>query len=373
MKKVINLVFNDFTHDIRVLKISRSLQSHGYDVTLVATHFEKSLPKEEIKEDFKIRRFNVGRIKILPFNLILFWLVVIKNFRKEKVFHCNDLYTLPPAYLIKKIFNKNAKIVYDCHEYETEAAIYIRKPIIKKLAKIFEKNMIIAADRVFGVSPWVAKEYQKIYGIKPIILFNAPRFFSSKKPDLFRKDLGIPEDKIIFLFQGGFLDGRGIDDLLEVFSSLERKNSQLVLVFLVYGKGLKILKERIGNMKNVYWHEKVSPLVFMEYVASADWGIYLMKNISINHNLTLPNKLFDYILGGLPIVSSKIKAMSSFVEENGVGYTVDSRDLKSIVSLLETFDKRTKKKFVPNLKKVAKEYCWEEQEKVLISEYNALT
>ena len=82
MKRIINLLFNDFTHDNRVLKISRSLQNAGFDVLLVATHFDKNLPKEEKVEGFKVRRFNVGRFNILPINLIIFWFVVVKNFRK---------------------------------------------------------------------------------------------------------------------------------------------------------------------------------------------------------------------------------------------------------------------------------------------------
>jgi len=63
MKKVLNLLFNDFTNDNRVLKESRTLQSNGFDVILLATHFKKELPKEEVIEGFKVRRINVGRIR----------------------------------------------------------------------------------------------------------------------------------------------------------------------------------------------------------------------------------------------------------------------------------------------------------------------
>ena len=221
MKKVINLLFNDFTNDNRVLKISRSLQNNGYDVTLVTTHFDKELPKEEIIEGFKVKRFNVGRVKILPLNLILFWIVVIKNFRKENIFHCNDLYALPPAYIIKKFFNKKAKIVYDCHEHETEARIYIGKPVIKFFAKMFEKVMIKEADKVITVSESIADDYVKIYGIeKPSLVLNCPVYRVEKKEDLFREKFNIPKDKILFLYHGAYLKGRGVETLVNIFKEL---------------------------------------------------------------------------------------------------------------------------------------------------------
>ena len=226
MKKVINLLFNDFTNDNRVLKISRSLQNNGYEVILVATHFDKSLPKEEIIEGFKVKRFDVGRVKFLPLNLILFWFVVIKNFRKEKIFHCNDLYALPPAYIIKKFFNKEAKIVYDCHEHETEAKIYLDKPIIKRLAKIFERKTIGVADEVITVSDSIAEEYVSMYQIKkPSLVLNTPPLKKEMKYDLFRENLNIGKDKTIFLFQGAYIPGRGTENLLEVFQKSEKINN----------------------------------------------------------------------------------------------------------------------------------------------------
>jgi glycosyltransferase involved in cell wall biosynthesis len=175
---------------------------------------------------------------------------------------------------------------------------------------------------------------------------------------------------VIFLFQGGYIPGRGIDKLLEVFKQLERRNSKVVLVFLVYGEGAEELKEKVKESSNIYWHEKVSPLEYMKYVSSADWGIYLMENICLNHDFALPNKIFDYILGGLPVVVSDLKEMSKLVNEYDIGYTVDTGDIEGILKLLEKFDKNKKKKFQNNLKEVAKKYCWEEQEKVLLKIYD---
>lgn len=139
-KKVINILFNDFTNDNRVYKESISLIKGGFDVELVATRFDKKNSIIQDLDGIKIRRVSVGKLAILPLNLLFFWFNIIKLYKKEEIFHCNDLYALPPAYIIKKFFNKDVKIVYDCHEHETEAGVYLGKPLLKWLAKIFEKN-----------------------------------------------------------------------------------------------------------------------------------------------------------------------------------------------------------------------------------------
>lgn len=110
----------------------------------------------------------------------------------------------------------------------------------------------------------------------------------------------------------------------------------------------------------------------MEYVASADWGIYLMENICKNHEYALPNKLFDYVMANLPVVVSDLKEMKEFVEENRIGYTIDSTDRKKIIELLKSMKTEDREIFNEELNKTAKKYSWEEQEKVLLKIYNSL-
>lgn len=371
--KVINILFNDFTNDNRVLKESRSLIKDGFKVELVCTRFEKKNPKEENREGIMIRRVYVGSIVFLPINLFFFWLNVIKLYKNESIFHCNDLYALPPAYFIKKFFNSKVKIVYDCHEHETEALIYLGRPLLKWFAKIFERKMIKSANKVITVSDSIAEEYRDLYNIeKPSLVMNCPSFMSPHRLNLFREKFNIGNDKIIFLFHGEYLKGRGIENLIEIFRELERLNNKLVLILLIYGKDLEELKKRIDGSNNIFWHDKVSVDVYMDYVSSVDWGISLMENLCKNYNYSLPNKLFDYIMAGLPVIVSDLKEMKKFVEENNVGYVVDSTDSDKVIELLKNISKEDAKEFNKNLEIVAKKYSWEEQEKVLINIYNSL-
>lgn len=373
MKKVINILFNDFTNDNRVLKESVSLIKNGFEVELIATKFDKSLACEEVYEGINVKRVSVGPFEFLPMNLIIFWIKVLIIYRKELIFHANDLYALPPAYFIKKFFNKDAKIVYDCHEHETEAGIYVGKPLLKFFAKVFEKMMIKSADSVLTVSPLVAQEYVEMYGIEtPTLIMNCPRYVEYSGYNLFRDELGIGSEKIIFLFQGEYLKGRGIENLINIFGEIEEQNESLVLVLLVYGKDIDSLKELIKGKKNIYWHDKVSRQEYMKYVASSDWGILLMENICKNNDYSLPNKLFDYIMGGLPVVVSNLKGLSSIVNEYKVGYTINPENPKDVEALLLGINKQTENTFMDAINSTAKKFSWEEQEAKLINIYKSL-
>jgi glycosyltransferase involved in cell wall biosynthesis len=372
-KKVINILFNDFTNDNRVYKESISLIKGGFDVELVATRFDKKNSIIQDLDGIKIRRVSVGKLAILPLNLLFFWFNIIKLYKKEEIFHCNDLYALPPAYIIKKFFNKDVKIVYDCHEHETEAGVYLGKPLLKWLAKIFERKMIKAVDSVITVSDSIAQDYVRLYQIKkPHLVMNCPNYKRYRSFNLFREKFNIGEDKTLFLFQGEYLQGRGVEKLIEIFKELEKVNESLALILLVYGEGIEELKEKIKDSGNIFWHDKVSKDIYMNYVASADWGIYLMENICKNHDYALPNKLFDYIMANLPVVVSDLKEMKKFVDENKIGYAIDSKDTDAVIELLKGVIKETKKEFEKPLGIVAKKYSWEEQEKVLLKIYNSL-
>jgi len=140
MIKVTSIVLNNFKNDSRVLKENISLQKAGYDVKVVALH------EEPLKEFEEVENIPVHRIKLKSrgwsknkfvqlFKYFEFIYRVIKQYKNSDIYHCNDLNSLPIGVIIKKFFNKDAKIVYDAHEYETErnGLSGIQKTMTKKL------------------------------------------------------------------------------------------------------------------------------------------------------------------------------------------------------------------------------------------------
>ena len=309
----------------------------------------------------------------ISLNLLLFWYSVIKNYYKSEIFHCNDLYTLPPACLIKIFFNKKAKIVYDCHEHETEAQIYVGNPILKIASKIAERKLIHYADKVIVVSNSIMEDYIDMYKIEPpVLVMNCPSFQTYKDEKYFRKTFNIPSDYIILLYVGIYKQGRGLENLIDLFRQATRRNKKLSLVLLTWGDGIDELKESIKNDENIFIHGSAPLDVFMSYVASADFGVLLLENISKNNDYALPNKLFDYVMAKLPVITSNLKEMAEFVKVNKVGYVVDLESQNKMIDLIVRINMNMKKSLLPNLEKTRKIYTWEEQEKKLLNLYKTL-
>src|SRR5690554_6076579 len=124
MKKVANIVLNDFTNDSRVLKTSKSLMSLGFDPTVVAMH-NQGLLEDELVQGLKVKRIKLVTRpwpKWKPIQLLKYIEFLVRasmSFRNVEIIHCNDLNALPVGLLVK-LFGRGKKVVYDCHEYETE-------------------------------------------------------------------------------------------------------------------------------------------------------------------------------------------------------------------------------------------------------------
>lgn len=372
MKKVANIVLNDFVNDSRVLKTSNTLSVLGYETVVVAMH-NKGLCEKEIVSDVSVERINLAsrywpKIKIIQFiKYFEFICRAFFRFRKFDVIHCNDLNALPIGILIK-LFYKDVKVVYDCHEYETERGGANR--VSKWLMKFFEKNLMRYVDSIITVSDSIAACYSKDYGIvKPHLVLNCPSYTEQEMFDLFRQNLNIKNNQTIFLYQGGFSSGRGIELLLEAFENYGDEN---VLVCMGYGSLESLIKEKAETFNNIFFHPAVSPDVLLNYTASADYGILFYEDTCLNHRYCSPNKIFEYLMAGLPVLTSNLHEMKRLVESEGVGIVAEANTVDGFRASISASLSRDYEEIQSNVFEARKKYCWEEQEKVIKEIYNAL-
>jgi len=372
LKKVTSIVLNNFQNDSRVLKENITLQKNGYDVKVVA------LWEDGVEEFEEIQNIPVHRIKLTSKNwskhkliqivkYFEFIYIVVKEYKNTDIIHCNDLNALPIGVGIKKIFNKNVKIVYDAHEHETER--FNQGNIEKKIAKIVEKNLLKYVDSVITVSDSIANDYVKLYGIKkPHLVFNSPNYKTIEKKDIFRKKFNISKETVIFLYQGGVSKGRGI---LE-FAELIKNKKEVVYIIMGYGALENDIKKLVEKYDNIFFHEAVSPQVLLDYTSSADIGVCIEENLCKSWDYALPNKMFEYHMADLPIIVSGLYEMKKFVRENDTGFILD--DIFNQEEFDSKFDTiiETYKSKQENITRVKKVYNWEEQEKVLLKIYKKL-
>ena len=314
-----------------------------------------------LKNKFLNKYFKLYRLK---FNLLF-----AKRCKERDIVHCNDLLTLPMGVIAKKFYNKNLKIVYDAHEYETELNGLKGKK--KRFRKLLEKSLIKYADRVMTVSNSIAEEYVRLYNIeKPVLVLNTPPYTDIVKKNIFRETFNIDEDKTIFLYQGGLVNGRGIEDILESFREI--KDDKSVIVFMGYGVFEEEIQKHAAKYNNIFFHPAVSPDVLLEYTSSADFGISMIEDICLSYRYCLPNKMFEYMMAEVPVIVSNLPEMKKVVETYKVGVVAKSNGREGLEAAILEATKLDKQELNTNIKKAKKIFNWEEQEKVLLATYRDL-
>lgn len=372
--RVAAFVLNNFKNDSRVLKENISLQKAGYDVTVVALHESPMAVHETVKGvpvhriELRSREWSKQKlVQLIKYAEFIFRAVTA--YKQSDILHCNDLNTLPIGVIIKRFFNRNAKIVYDAHEYETEQNNLVGWR--KRAAKWLEKQLIGHADAVMTVSGGIADEYVRLYGIpRPSLVLNTPaRHFVARK-NLFRKAFGIGEEQTIFLYQGSLSRGRGIESIIDAFKGME--SSDRVLVLMGYGPLAEAVKEAAAAHTNIFYHEAVAPEVVLDYTASADVGLSLIENSCLSYYYCLPNKVFEYAMAGLPVIVSGLYEMRRIVEQYAIGAVMASDDEAGLLSAMEQIEAMEAEILKHNLERFAEIFNWEAQEQVLLGVYKAL-
>lgn len=373
-QKVANLVFNSFENDSRVIKESMSLANNNYHVEVIA-HLNKNLEKTQPQNNFMIKRFSyldraVTKSKLAKLKAYLIYVKESVEYCKAfDILHCNDLNTLPIGYLVKKFYNKDAKVVYDAHEYETETnGLHgIQKTITQKI----EKFLIKYADAVICVSDAIADEYVKLYSIpKPALVLNTPPYKKIEKKDIFRDTFNIDKNKTIFLYQGGLSSGRGIDILLDTFKDMvDNKN---VIVFMGYGPLEELIVSTSAESSNIYFYKAVSPDELLDYTGSADFGISTIEDSCLSYRYCLPNKIFEYLMAEIPVIVSNLYEMKRLVEKNNIGVVAKENTPEGLREAIEKAVLLDKEETQRSIQKVKEIYNWEEQEKVLLEVYREL-
>ena len=271
-----------------------------------------------------------------------------------------------------------AKVVYDARDIYLDAAnlARMRGPMRWFIARA-ERGWARKADRVVTVNRPYAEVMASRFGVpEPLIVMNCAYRFTPPEPRAHRihEALGLDPATKVVLYQGGFSRDRGIEQLVTAIPAIPGAT----LVLMGYGVLLEQLKAeeaRSGGLVRIL--PAVPPTELLAWVASADVVVMPIQPTTLNHRLTTPNKLFEAMAAGVPMVASDLVGMAPFVLETGSGALCDPEDPASIASavrrILEAPSAERAAYRARALAAAHDRYNWETQVAILFEEYGRLT
>ena len=369
-KKAIVCVSNDLVTDNRVAKTCQVLKDLDYHVYLVGRR--KINSPEMNHREYKHKRlklaFEKGPLFYMNLNVRLFLLLL---FRKSDLIYSNDLDTLLPCYAVSRL--RKVRLIYDTHELFTEVAELKSRPFVRNIWLTIEKWIFPRLQTVITVNESIAKIYTDKYGVKVSSVRNVPLLVKNKQDVQSRIDLGIKDDDFIIIIQGSGLNkDRGIEEAILAMSYC----TDCVLLLVGDGDIIPTAKNIVETKKltsKVKFISRRPYLALMRITHLADLGLLLDKNTNLNHELALPNKLFDYIHAATPILSSRLKEISEVIKKYDIGIFIDDIEPEIISeAIMEYKDNRALlNKHRANCQKASEIENWQvEKEKLIHSIVN---
>ncbi len=355
MKKIIVSVTNDLSTDQRVEKVCNTLFNAGYEILLVGKIDHNSRP---IYRDYKTKRINVyfkkGILFYAEFNTKLFFILLLT---KKDLLLSNDLDTLSANYLISILQRK--KIVYDSHELFSEIPELVNRPKVKKFWAALEKIMLPKLKNSYTVCDSIAVYYNKKYNTNFKTIVNLP---TKKNVSIGKLPFYYTNEKII-LYQGAVNIGRGLELIIDTMLFLEN----CILVIIGDGDIYEPLKKEVTSKKlsnKVYFLGRKNPSELHQLTPLANLGISIEEDLGLNYRYALPNKIFDYIQAGVPILVSNLPEMKKVIYDYNIGEIVYNREPKKLANQIK---KTLERDFTEELKKAKEKLIWEHQEESLLS------
>jgi glycosyltransferase involved in cell wall biosynthesis len=233
---------------------------------------------------------------------------------RADVHHASDMDTLPAALAAAR--RDGARVIYDSHEIYLESSFHARQPgWLRWVMRRWERSMASRTAALVTINVECAAELgRRLQPRRTVVVHSCPpRWTPPAVPDdRIRAATGIPPGAPIVLCHGGFQERRGIEETAAALSRPELRDAHLVLL----GRATPVV-DRVAaafpDPDRLHVLPAVDPDEVVAWVAGADVDVMILLPGELNHWLSTPNKLFESIAAGTPVVSSDFPARRRIV------------------------------------------------------------
>lgn len=373
--------------DVRVMRAANALVEAGFAVTVVDLEWRERQPLEEhigavhvkhviMLNWYTARRFKIWFLMRAVFMLIRSTWLLLRT--PADVYHAHDTTGLPACYIAARFRRK--PLIFDAHELPLSDEIGNARwrglitPFTKLLALV-----VPLCSGVITVSPPIANMIQQRYGCAGVTLVrNVPPYQQVQRSDRLRQYLNVGQQVRIALYQGVFQANRELNRLVRAAPFLERD-----IIIVLMGPDtdglqpqLEALIEELGVADRVKFVPPVPYIELLEWTSSADLGLIVYSpGHSLNVQMCLPNKLFEYLMVGLPVLVSQLDAVSELVNTYDVGQVVPSLEPEEIGAAINAMiaDRDACARMRQNaLMASQNDLCWEKESQALVQLYQQI-
>ena len=362
-RRAVLLVANSAAPYSRGLRVARSLVEAGWDVEIAAVAGDEQ-PLEEHDGPILIRRYRPSgrwahfahgrparsrrglrgrlaglvdialRVAAWPIHVRGWWASLERDLPPAELYHAFGILTIPVALRLAERDRDSglrATVVYDVIDVILESNNVDRLPApVVRMYRWRERRWVRAADAIVTVNEPIADHLAAIWPLAahPTVLLNCqPRWIPPEpRPDLIREATGIPPERRIVLFLGRLGRERGLDEAAEAVLAV----ADASLVLIGFGPWADRLGERDRDPRHLGRHFTLPPVHpddVPAWTASADASIIAVPANSLNQRLSTPNKFWESLTAGTPVVVGRdLEVMRAIVEHDGLGAVADPAD-----------------------------------------------
>ena len=338
-------LYGDLTYDSRVMREAETLRSAGHEVTIYCLSGSPA-----VGAPFRVVAHTPGGFSVLPdgrgpflgtsslsfaqrlgarVRWILGYARTLRAWGRwavaaaghVDVWHAHDL---PGLMAVGPLARLPCRLVYDSHEIFLESGTSVRLPqLLRRALSAYEGSLARRAFAIVTVNEGYAGVLRRrLRPRRTFIVRNCPpRWLPTVEPAArLREATGVPVSQPLILYHGEFSSNRGIEELAEALLVPGLESAHLAL--LGYGpsrRGLEELARDTRFERRLHLLEAVPPGELLEWVAGADVEVIPLQRSTLNHTLCTPNKLWESLAVGVPVVVSDFPVMRRIVIDDPVG------------------------------------------------------